>query len=181
MRLGLGVADRPRAGRYAPHRTLSWADAVGASAGIVSKLSETVPHSLRQSCDISDNWAAASRSPSKYGAGRGCAQAKRTQLAIEWSRWPSSIVDRMFEFAIERGGGRPAWPGVPEECRSHHAWKPDTVVIDWRPCDCPAARAAHGGHIEVPAARPAAPRSGRNQGTSPSGCQRFWTITGPER
>jgi hypothetical protein len=44
---------------------------------------------------------------------------------------------------------RPDWPGFPEECRSHHPWKPGTVAITWEPCDCPAAQAARGGHVEV--------------------------------
>jgi hypothetical protein len=41
------------------------------------------------------------------------------------------------------------WPGFPEECRSHHPWRPGTVIITWEPCDCPAAQAARGGHIKV--------------------------------
>ena len=31
---------------------------------------------------------------------------------------------------------RLTFPGFPEHCRLGHLWKPDTVVIDWRPCDC---------------------------------------------
>jgi len=60
----------------------------------------------------------------------------------------------MFECAIEQAGGRPAWPGFPDECRNHHPWEPGAVVIDWRPCDCPAAIAARGGHIEVTCGTP---------------------------
>jgi len=44
---------------------------------------------------------------------------------------------------------REPWPFFPEECRSHHPWRPGTVVICWDPCDCPAARNARGGHITV--------------------------------
>jgi ABC-type sugar transport system ATPase subunit len=43
------------------------------------------------------------------------------------------------------GGGRLAWPGFPDECRNLPPRRPGTVVIEWRPCDCPAARAARGG------------------------------------
>ncbi len=44
---------------------------------------------------------------------------------------------------------RPAFPGFPEQCRLGHPWKPGTVAIDWRPCECRTASAARGGHIEV--------------------------------
>ncbi len=37
----------------------------------------------------------------------------------------------------------------PAECRLHHLWRPGAVTITWEPCDCPAARAARGGHLEV--------------------------------
>jgi hypothetical protein len=41
------------------------------------------------------------------------------------------------------------WPGFPEQCRLGHQWKPGTVLITWRPCECETAAAARGGHIEV--------------------------------
>jgi hypothetical protein len=41
------------------------------------------------------------------------------------------------------------FPGFPEQCRLGHPWKPGTVVIDWRPCECRPASAARGGHLEV--------------------------------
>ena len=44
---------------------------------------------------------------------------------------------------------REPWPFFPEECRSHHPWRPGTVTIFWDPCDCPAAQRARGGHIIV--------------------------------
>jgi hypothetical protein len=37
----------------------------------------------------------------------------------------------------------------PAECRPHHPWRPETATVTWEPCDCPAARAARGGHITV--------------------------------
>jgi len=37
----------------------------------------------------------------------------------------------------------------PAECRLHHPWQPGTVTLTWEPCDCPAARAARGGHVKV--------------------------------
>ncbi|HEV2243335.1 MAG TPA: hypothetical protein VGR98_19985 [Streptosporangiaceae bacterium] len=39
-----------------------------------------------------------------------------------------------------------SWPA---ECRLHHPWKPGTVTVTWEPCECPAARAARGGHVKV--------------------------------
>src|SRR6266536_128189 len=45
--------------------------------------------------------------------------------------------------------GRSTFPGFPEQCRLGHPWKPGTVVIDWRPCECRTASAARGGHLEV--------------------------------
>jgi hypothetical protein len=53
-----------------------------------------------------------------------------------------------------------AWPGFPEQCRSRHPWRPGTVTVSWEPCDCPAAQAARGGHIEVACDAP--------------GCQELW-------
>jgi hypothetical protein len=55
---------------------------------------------------------------------------------------------------------RPQSPDFPEECRSHHPWRPGTVNLSWEPCDCPAAKAARGGHIKVYCGTP--------------GCQEIW-------
>jgi hypothetical protein len=41
------------------------------------------------------------------------------------------------------------WPGFPEECRLGHQWKPGTVLITWRPCECEPAATTRGGHVEV--------------------------------
>lgn len=35
------------------------------------------------------------------------------------------------------------------ECRSHHPWRPDTVIVSWEPCGCPPAMRARGGHLVV--------------------------------
>ena len=52
---------------------------------------------------------------------------------------------------------RSTFPGFPEHCRLSHLWKPGTVIIDWRPCECRPASAARGGHLEVICGTPGCP------------------------
>src|ERR1700730_18514109 len=38
------------------------------------------------------------------------------------------------------------WPELPVQCRMGHVWKPGTVTIDWRPCECETAATARRPH-----------------------------------
>jgi len=43
--------------------------------------------------------------------------------------------------------GHPIFPGFPEERRSHHRWRPGTVLVSWD-LRLSAARAAILGHVQ---------------------------------